>query len=292
MARSLEELELAFQAEYPKVEQKRKSKKAFRNKTKKAVAKEATKDIAAAQKETIQDEITKDETTKEGIIQKEVTQSEVTQSETTQSETTQNEAAAQQEATQNEATAKNNIQAEELPSDTVSISILDILFYLVLALMVIGAIIFSKEALGNRTIGGRHFYEVTTTSMQRVYPKGSLVFVRDIEPDALVVGDDIIFQSEDNEIIISRITEIKEEPDETNNQVFVTVGVDEIAENSELVPANRVTGKVTGSIPFAGMIFNWIGNNLWAGFAALGVLVITFVCTKIFGRKDKVAKKD
>ena len=266
MARSLEELELAFQAEYPKVGKKAKSRKIFRNKTKKAVAEETTKDIATAQKETIQEE-----TTKEGIIQKEVTQ---------------------QDTTQNEATAKNNIQAEETASDTVSISILDILFYLVLALMVVGAIVFLKEALGNRTIGGRHFYEVTSTSMQSVYPQGSLVFVRDIEPNALMVGDDIIFQNEDNEIIISRIIEIKAEEEETNNQVFVTVGVDELTENIERVPANKVTGKVTGSIPFAGMIFNWIGNNLWAGFAALGVLVIIFVCTKIFKKKDKVAKKD
>ena len=270
MARSLEELELAFQAEYPKVEKKSKSKKVFSNKTKKAVAKETVKDIATAQKETVQDE-----TTKEGIIQKEVTQQEITQ----------------QEITQNEATTKSNIQTEELPRDTISISILDIIFYLVLVLMVVGAIIFSREALGNRTIGGRHFYEVTTTSMQSVYPQGSIVFVRDIEPNALMVGDDITFQNEDNEIIISRITEIKEEPDETNNQVFVTAGVDEVAENSELVPANKVTGKVAGSIPFAGMIFNWIGNNLWLSFAVLGVILLVTLCVKILGRKDKKRKK-
>ena len=265
MARSLEELELAFQAEYPKVDKEAKSRKAFRNKTEKAVAKETSKDIATAQKETIQDE-----TTKEGIIQKEVTQ---------------------QDTTQKEVSQKKNIQAESIPSDTISISILDILFYLVLVLMVVGAIIFSQEALGNRTIGGRHFYEVTSTSMQSVYPKGSIVFVRNIEPNALMVGDDIAFPNEDNEIIISHITEIKEEPDETNNQVFVTVGVDELAENSELVPANKVMGKVAGSIPFAGMIFNWVGNNLWISFAVLGVILLVTLCVKIFGRKDKSMKK-
>ena len=96
-------------------------------------------------------------------------------------------------------------------SDTVSISVLDILFYLVLALMIVGAIIFSQEALGNRTIGGRHFYEVTTTSMQSVYPKDSLVFVRDIEPNAFMVGDDITFKSEDNEIIVCLHENFQEE---------------------------------------------------------------------------------
>ena len=239
MARSLEEIELAFQAQYPKVEKKSKSKKVSPSKQEKAIQKEAI-----------------------------------------------------QETTQNEATTKSNIQTEELPSDTISISILDIVFYIVLIAMVVGAIIFSREALGTRTIGGRHFYEVTTTSMQSVYPQGSIVFVRDIEPNALMVGDDITFQNEDNEIIISRIIEIREEPDETNNQVFVTAGVDELAENSELVPANKVTGKVAGSIPFAGVIFNWVGNNLWISFAVLGVILLVTLCVKIFGRKDKSMKKN
>jgi len=244
MARSLEELELAFQAEYSKVDKEAKSKKVSSSKQKKALQEEAIQETAP------------------------------------------------NENTQNEASTKNNIQVEETASDTVSISILGILFYVVLALMVIGMMIFSKEALGNRAIGGYHFYEVTTTSMQSVYPQDSLVFVRDIKANVLMVGDDITFQNEDNEVIISRIIEINEETDEPNNKVVAILGVDEVAENIERVPANKVTGKVTGSIPFVGMIFNWIGNNLWSGFVALGVLVIIFVCTKIFKKKDKVAKKD
>jgi len=259
MARSLEEIELAFQAQYPKVEKKSKSKKVSPSKQEKAIQKEAI------QEETIREETIQEETKQE---------------------------TAPNESTQNEATTKSDIQAEELPSDTASMSILGILFYLVLALMVVGTIIFSKEALGNRAIGGYHFYEVKTTAMQSAYPKGSMVFVRDIDINVLMVGYDVTFQNEDNEVIISRIIEIKEELDENNNKVFVTLGSDEVAENIELISANQVTGKVTGSIPFAGMIFNWIGNNLWAGFAALGVLVITFVCTKLFKKKDKVAKKD
>ena len=222
MAKSLEELELAFQAKYPKVETKQETKVETKQESKQEIKQESK--IKTKQ---------------------------------------------------------------ESKSDTVSISILDIIFYLVLALMLVGVIIFSREASGNRTIGGRHFYEVTNTSMQSIYPKGSLVLARDIEANTLIVGDDIIFQSEDNEIIISRIIEIKEELDETNNQVFVALGVDETAENSELVPANKLTGKVTRGIPFAGEIINWIGNNLWIGFVALGVVVIIFVCTKIFRRKDK-----
>ena len=285
MARSLEELELAFQAEYPKVDEKAKSRIVFRNKTKKAVAKETTKDIATAQRETIQKETVQDEATKEGIIpQKGIIQKEVTQQETTQNEATQ------QETTQNEATAKSDIQAEELSSDTISISILDIVFYVVLIAMVVGAIIFSREALGNRTIGGRHFYEVTSTSMQSVYSKGSIVFVRDIEPNALVVGDDIAFQNEGNEIIISRITVIEENHEDTGEMAFITVGVDDEADSSEVALVSQIRGKVTGSIPLLGAIFSWIGGNLWLVLVILGLILLATLCVKILGRKDKSIK--
>ena len=265
MARSLEELELAFQAEYPKVDKEAKSRKAFRNKTEKAVAKETSKDIATAQKETIQDE-----TTKEGIIQKEVTQ---------------------QDTTQKEVLQKKNLQAESVPSDTISISILDILFYLVLVLMVVGAIIFSQEALGNRTIGGRHFYEVTSTSMQSVYPKGSIVFVRDIEPSQLAVGDDIVFLNEVNEFITSRITVIEENHEDTGEMAFITAGVDDEADNSKVAVVSQIRGKVTGSIPLLGVILSWIGGNLWLALVILGLILLVTLCVKIFGRKDKNAKK-
>ena len=256
MAKSLEELELAFKAQYPKVEKKRRFKKSPVDSQVEAIKKETTQvvgpeDIAHKTAEE-KPYMTLDEEIEVAL-----------------------------------ATSQ-----EEEAGDTITLTILDLVFYGVLVLMIVGAIIFSREALWNQSLGGKSFYEMGTMSMQSVYPKSSLVFVKDIEPNALMVGDDIAFTNEDSEIIISRITEIKEELGESNNQVFVTLGVNEQEDNSQEVLANRVIGKVTSGIPIVGAILNWIGGNLMIVFAIIGVLVVTLVYVKVFRRKDKVTKKD
>ena len=256
MAKSLEELELAFKVQYPKVEKKRIFKKSPVDSQVEAIQKETTQVVGP-----------------EDIAHK----------------TAEEEPYMTLEEEVEVALATSQ---EDEDDDTVTLTILDLVFYGVLVLMIVGAIIFSREALGNQSLGGKSFYEVGTTSMQSVYPKGSLVFVKDIEPNALMMGDDIAFTNEESEVIISRITEIKEEADESNNQVFVTLGVDEQEGNSQEVLANRVIGKVTSGIPIVGAILNWIGSNLWIVFAIIGVLVVALVYVKVFRRKDKVTKKD
>ena len=246
MAKSLEELELAFQAGYSKVDKK--SKRVFKNKTKKAVAKETTKDITR--------DITK-----------------------------------AKEETYSATKAGEKKEAASSEEDTISFSILDIIFYLVLIAMVVGAVIFSNEAIRSKTLGGRHFYEVTSTSMQSVYPKGSLVFTEKIEPSQLAVGDDIVFLNETNDFITSRITTIEENHQGTNEKAFITVGVDDEADSSEVALASQIRGKVTGSVLLLGAILGWIGGNLWLVFVILGVILLVALCVKIFGRKGKRMKK-
>ena len=269
MAKSLEELELAFQAQYPKVEKKRRFKKQS----------PVDRQAEAIQKETTQ--VVRPEDIARRTVKEDP-------SRTSSEELEGSSVLAEDEPKVMSSAA----QEEEVADDTITLTILDLVFYGVLVLMIVGAIIFSKEALGNQSLGGRSFYEVGTTSMQSVYPKGSLVFVKDIEPNALVVGDDIAFTNEEGEVIISRIIEVKEEIGESNNQVFVTLGVDEADDNSEEVLANKVIGKVSSGIPVVGAILNWIGSNLLLVFAILGALVVVLVCQKLFRRKDKVPKKD
>ena len=279
MAKSLEELELAFKAQYPKVEKKRRFKKQS----------PVDRQVEAIQKETTQAIRPEDmalRTVKEvpGMTSKE----ELEGAGMTSKEGLKGLSMATEDGRE---VASATSQKEEADNKT-TFSIRDLVFYSILVLMIVSAIIFSKEVLGNQSIVGRSFYEVTTTSMQSVYPKGSLVFVKDIDPNALVVGDDIAFTNEDSEIIISRIIEIKEEIGETNNQVFVTLGVNEQDGDSEEVLANKVIGKATSGIPMAGAILNWIGSNLLLVFVILGAIIVILVSTKLFKRKGNNSKKD
>jgi len=262
MAKSLEELELAFQAQYPKVEKKRRFKKQS----------PVDRQVEAIQKETTK-AIRPEDIARRTVVEE-------------PNRTSKEELEEMLEAAST--TSPGSAKADK----RITFSAMDIVFYGVLALMIVGAIIFSREVLGNQSIGGKSFYEVKTTSMQGTYPKGSLVFVKDIDPNVLEKGDDIAFIDEENEIIISRITEIREELDENDNQVFVTSGVNELDSDSKEVVANKVIGKVTSGIPIAGAVLNWIGSNLLLVFVILGLLIAVLVYVKLFRHQDRNPKKD
>ena len=273
MAKSLEELELAFKVQYPKVEKKKVEKK--RRFKKQSPVDGQAESIPKEITQAVRPEDESKETVKEDpsmTLEEELEGSRMT-------------------AEDKPEAMSGIIQKKEEADDTITLTILDLLFYGVLVLMIVGSIIFSKEARGNQWLGGKSFYEVTTTSMQSIYPKGSLVFVKDIEPHALVVNDDIAFTNEEGAIIISRIIEVKEELDESNNQVFVTLGVNEQEGNDNEVLADKVIGEVTGGIPLAGVILNWIGNNLLLVFAMIGVLIVTLIGMGLFRRKKRNSKK-
>ena len=275
MAKSLEELELAFQAQYPKVEKKRRFKKQS----------PVDRQAEAIQKETTQ------AVRSEDIAQRMVGEAASNHKKDEPEAKLEAELEAELEA-KPEAKSETKLEVASTTSQrrakedkVTTFSIRDFVFYGILLLMVVGAIIFSREVLGNQSLGGKSFYEVTTTSMQSVYPKGSLVFAKNIDPKVLMVGDDIAFINEEGDIIISRIVEIKE--DEGNNQVFVTSGVSEPDGSNVEVLANEVIGKVTSGIPVAGAILNWIGTNLLLVFALLGALIVILVGVKLSKHKDK-----
>ena len=289
MAKSLEELELAFQAQYPKVKKKRRFKKQSPvDRQAEAIQKETTQavrpeDIAQRMVGEAASNHKKDEL-EAGLEAKPEVELEAKPEAKSE---TKSEVKSEAKSEVASTTSQRRAKADKVTT----FSIRDFVFYGILVLMMVGAIIFSREVLGNQSLGGKSFYEVTTTSMQSVYPKGSLVFAKNIDPKVLMVGDDIAFINEEGVIIISRIVEIKEEISESNNQVFVTSGVSEPDGSNVEVLADKVIGKVTSGIPIVGAILNWIGSNLLIVFAILGVLIVILVGVKLSKHKDKNPKK-
>ena len=149
----------------------------------------------------------------------------------------------------------------------------DILFYGTLILMVVFAVLFSRGAFGNQTFGGYSFYEVLTTSMESVYPRGSLIVIKETDPSELIVGDDIAFTVASNDLVTHRIIEIKEDYEGMGQRAFTTKGVDNALADSEDVLAKNVVGKVIRGFSGVGTIFSWLGENLW--------LVVTFFLSLI-----------
>ncbi|MCP1102418.1 signal peptidase I [Aequitasia blattaphilus] len=166
----------------------------------------------------------------------------------------------------------------------------DIIFYFALIAMVVCAVLFSRGAFGTQTFGGYRFYEVLTTSMESVYPRGSLVLIKKTEASELVVGDDITFAKDSSNLITHRIIEIKEDYEGSGKRAFVTKGVDNATADADVVLADNVMGKVTKGIPRMGAALSWIGSNLWLIIVLFLSLMAFSFFIKIFWRESKKEK--
>ena len=166
----------------------------------------------------------------------------------------------------------------------------DVIFYMTLIMLVVLAFVFSGGDGNSRQLGGYRLFEVLTSSMESVYPRGSIILVKETPVGELVVGDDITFLREDNSVITHRIIEIEENHEETQNRGFVTQGVDNAAPDDEVVLAQNVVGRVIRGFPRVGTILSWIGDNLWLIlFLFLSLMSLSFFI-KLFWREQKKIK--
>lgn len=165
----------------------------------------------------------------------------------------------------------------------------DVIFYVALILMVLCAVIFSGGK-SNSSIGGYSFWEVLTTSMQSVYPRGSLVVVKKVNPGDLVVGDDITFLVDPVTTYTHRIVKIQENYENTAKRGFTTKGVDNPKEDSNIVMADNVVGKVVFHIPFVGQITNWLFSNVWILLLFFFSLIGFSFFIKIYWRESRKEK--
>ena len=169
----------------------------------------------------------------------------------------------------------------------------DMIFYGTLVLIVVFAILFSRGAMGNETLGGFRMYEVLTTSMESVYPRGSLILIKQTDASELVVGDDIAFAGGGNDLITHRIVEIEENHEATGKRAFVTKGVDNAVADKEPVLAESVVGRVIKGIPKLGATLRWVGENLWIAVVFFFLLIATsFLLKKLWRKSKEIAGED
>ena len=163
-----------------------------------------------------------------------------------------------------------------------------IIFYAVLLLMVGSTMLLSCNAIGLLSFGSYKTSEILEESMESIYPIGSLIIAKKVDPNELKIGDDITFMKNAKTILTERIIEIEEDYVGTGERIFITKGVDITRGTPEMVAPENVIGKVTNSIPRAGAFFSLLGKTLWMlPVLILVVIVGSFVYRAVRGKRDK-----
>lgn len=160
----------------------------------------------------------------------------------------------------------------------------DLIFYILLFGMVIGALIL-KDIHKDipKSIAGISIFTVLTSSMENEIPKGSLVVAKYMEPSELKIGDDITFMISETTTITHRIIGIVENYEQTGQRAFETKGTMNKDKDKLPVPAVNVIGKVVYHNYTLGRITDFISQNIIIILVMVVLIwVLSYVLKSIF----------
>ena len=113
----------------------------------------------------------------------------------------------------------------------------------------------------DRSLFGYKAYIVNTDSMAKTdFDAGSLIFVKEVEPETLKEGDIITFVSHSSESFGENVThKIRKKATSANGERgFITYGTTTNTDDEEIVTCAYICGKYEFSIPYLGSFFNFL----------------------------------
>lgn len=147
----------------------------------------------------------------------------------------------------------------------------------------------------NRSIFGYKFFIVRSDSMKATdFDAGDIVFVKNVDPATLQVGDIIAFTSQNSnnfgDTVTHKIREIT--TDANGDPAFITYGTTTDTNDETAVTYPYVLGKYTGKIPNVGSFFQFLKTTpgyilcIFVPFLLL-ILYQGFQCIRLFRRYKK-----
>ena len=115
----------------------------------------------------------------------------------------------------------------------------------VLVVLMLLVVVMQRATNNNITIGGIRMFSVATGSMVPVYDVGDILIAKEVSPENIKVGDDIIYIGKEGsfsgKIVTHRVISIEKQDD--NNYKIITQGVANTAQDPE-IDQTQVYGKV------------------------------------------------
>lgn len=153
-------------------------------------------------------------------------------------------------------------------------------------------VIIALLLVGARLVG-LQLFTVLSGSMEPTYHVGSLIYVKDVDPYSIEVGQPITFMLDEDTIATHRVVGIV--PDEEDPSVirFRTKGDANADEDSGLVHYKNVVGVPVFSIPYLGYIANYVQNppGTYVALAACAVLLLLAFLPDLLSDDKKKGKK-
>ena len=156
--------------------------------------------------------------------------------------------------------------------------------------ILIPAVLFGA-LVGVPMLAGCSVCTVREDSVRDLRP-GSLLYVREVDPQSLDIGDVITYMASREEVKTHRIAGVVEEEGNPAEIRFRTRNDHSGAENATLVYYRNVLGIPVIGIPLLGYIFDWLQTPAgWITVGAVGIFWLLLVLLPLFVRGKKKSKK-
>lgn len=154
-------------------------------------------------------------------------------------------------------------------------------------LIVIVVVIFALLLVGVRLLGIQVF-SVISGSMEPDYPVGSLIYVKEVDPNDVEVRDVITYVLPNNMPSTHRVVRI-----DTENQLFYTKGDANDTEDGAPVHFQNLIGTPIFTIPYLGFVAHYIQNppGMYVAIAAGAILLILVFIPDLFMKETKKDEK-
>ena len=141
---------------------------------------------------------------------------------------------------------------------------------------------------------GFDVYTVLSGSMEPEFMTGSIIYVKEVDPDELKEKDIITFEISGGTVATHRIIELV--PDEQNPEIirFRTKGDNNDVEDGGLIDKSQVIGSPVFNIPYLGYLAEFIQNPSGRFFAIAGgaFLLLIVLIPDLLTESPKKEKKE
>ena len=154
----------------------------------------------------------------------------------------------------------------------------------VTTVLVVLVVVFAVFLMGSRLVG-LQVYHVISPSMEPTYSVGDLIYVKEVDPDSVKVGDPITFVlNEDLVVATHRVVAIDSE-----NRQFTTKGDANVTEDAAPVHFNNLIGVPVFAIPLLGYVSAYIQSppGMYVAIALGVVLLAAVFLPDLLTKKDK-----
>mgnify|MGYP004639948123 FL=1 len=149
-----------------------------------------------------------------------------------------------------------------------------VIFCLILSVV----IVFQKITDSNRSVAGYRLFRVITGSMEPEYNVGEVVISKEVDPNTIKIGDDIVYMGQYGEyngkIIMHSVIAI--DKDNNGNLTFHAKGLHSSSVEDPRVSANQIYGVVKYKSDLLTILYK-LATNIYSVFIIISILTLNVV---------------